>query len=1017
MESGQHADEESGGVSRRAILAALGLGTAGSIAGYTLLGGPGDDASDGTEENTMDPFEAFRQLRSAIRGSPDHVPERAAAAVDSGDPERILAVVRDNVAVQPYVHDSFTDFDTVNGRRWGVRATLRGGAGTPRDITDTLVHLYTEAGFEAEVVAVRPRISEAAVKRMLFTPRTNGFDPDCTEKEAKEWREAVGGDADIEALDANGAASAELAATIRDAIPDGWIGPDEFNLGWTRFDKLPVVQVTVDDTAHFANPLDPEATLEAPGFPTDLRTFEVEEWGTTPVRVSLSGSLPRSPWDHQELVSGEWATDELAGRQLLVDMLPGVDPFDNPAVRYADVREFLPALTVQDPQSDRETVADLSVQGDPVTRAGESLTVQDDGTIERDGRPLVDGDPANADRVASLDGTAVTARYPEMRLEVDAVDEGGNPVEGLPASSFEVVDDQPVGLSVAATRAAPRVQFLVDRSGSMPAEYSGESMDRLVEEITATIKRAQPGAEVDIKRTNSDIYTNLADASAGNANVLVYVTDGDIGDSLTPEIEATLRAGPPAVMLNVWRRSNEYLKQMADLTDGEYALVSDKQDAQDTVVEFVNAAAPDLPTYLLDYATPTESEAGDTRTATVRVPASGAETTISYTVPTVTSVPQQFASLQLTVQIGGRSTTRTLAGWEPIRDSGDPVTADHISDVQGALFGTHMLSFEGSAPTTSVWLDDVLTGKLSVRNAYDAARSGDTDAARAALDEGRAVVPSDLTLLNGSLPDTVTTDSVTYPDALRTVLLSTRPVFGTDEIHRQADVLALTRYRTVSEDPERSLRLTAERTARTAVVEQALFDDSAASILDGRTLTATNPENLEWTGPNADAHRRIVDERWSQEFAIVPEDGGDPFAFWAVDEDTGGILGVLADGSGGGQSVARINEQIERINRVIDYLNYAFIVAGQVGVIAGPGAAAFGVILQYGQMLARLYGNVSIALVTMDASTLPQQLEEMVAALSCMLAEDVANYGLVNDITPFLDAVFNGVGGKSACRK
>jgi hypothetical protein len=800
-------------------------------------------------------------------------------------------------------------------------------------------------------------------------------------------------------------------------MPDEWIQPDDFDFGWGRFARLPVVRVTVDGADHLVNPLDPQATFDDPGFSLETRTFEVEKWETSPVRVTLSGSLPRSPWDYQELVSGEWATDELAGRQLLVDMLPGTDPYENPAVRYADVREFLPALTVQDPQSDRETVAALSVQGDPVTRAGEALTVGDDGTIERDGRPLVDSNPAQAGRVASLEATAVTARYPEMRLEIDAEDSDGAPVEGLPASAFEVVDEEPVGLSVAATRAAPRVRFLVDRSGSMPSEYSGASMDRLVDEVTTAITAAQPAANVELQRTDSNLYTNLAEAAARDANVLVYVTDGDVGDSLTPEIEAALRAGPPAVMLNVKNRRKPALEEMAQLTDGEYVLVSDEGEVLDTVVSYVNATAPDLPTYLLDYATPTERGAGETRTATVRVPASGAETTVSYTIPGVTSLPRQFASLRMTVQIGGRTSTRTLAGWDPILDGSDPVTDAHLTDVRGALFGTHVLSFEGSAPSTSVWLDDVLTGKLSVREAYDAARGGDSEAARAALDEGYAVVPSDLTLLNGRLPDTVTADSVTYPDALRTVLYTIQPRFGTDEIHRLADVLTLARYRTVTEDPERSARLTAERTARIAIVEQTLFSESATSILDGRTLSATDPDDLEWTGPNADAHRAIVEERWSRESAIVPAEGGDPFAFWGVDRGTGAIIGVLADGSGGGRRIDRINEQIERIDRVIDYLNYAFIVAGNVGVITGPGAAAFGVILQYGQMLARLYGNVSIALVTMDASTLPQQLERTVAALSCMLAEDVANWGLVNDITPFLDAVFNGVGGKSACRE
>lgn len=1014
--------EDEGGPSRRALLAALGLGGVGAMAGLTLLDGdgggqggtPGDDSGTPTPSGPSI-YDIFAELRTAVRASPDHLTERAAAVVEDGDPEAILAFVRDNIVVHPYQHENLER--TIERGRWGVRGTLRGGAGTPRDVVDTLAHLYREAGFDPDVVAVRPNYPNEAVEKILFKTPERPFDPSVTEAQAQSWRETVGTSGEpIRALDVDGEESRALAESVLANVSLETVGAEPFEFAWDRFAKQPVVQLTVDGEVRFANPIHPDATLDDPGFSPETRTWELEQSAAVPnVRVSLAASLPSTPSENQELVSGEWAATDLAGRQLLVETLPGVDPFENPGVRFADVRNFLPTLTVQDVHADRETLAELSVQGESVLRSGDRLTVADDGTVERDGKPLLADGDADPTRIETLEATAATARYPEVRLEVTARDTTGEHVQGLPASAFEVVDEEPVGLSVAATQATPRVTFLVDRSGSMPEAYSGESMDRLVETVTDAIKTVQPAADVKLRRTDSNLYTNLAEASTGNANVLVYVSDGDVGDSLTPELEAALRAGPPAVMLNVYRRDQPALREMARVTDGEYVSVSDEQEVLDTVVAYVNETAPSLPTYLLDYAVPTESEAGDQRTATVRVPEAGVETDVTYTVPAVTTPPAQFCGLHLTVEIGGRSVTRTLAGFDPVREEGEPVTQAHIDAVAGALFGQTVLSFEGPAPTRSVWLDDVLTAKLSMREMQTAAASGDVDAALAARDEGFAVVPAELSLLNAPLPNANTADSATYQDTLRVVLSQHRPVFGTDTVERHTDALALTRYRTVAEDPQRAVRLTAERTARIAVVEAALYEHAAASILEERALARYHSVEEAWENEGAEANRRTVDARPNRELALVPTEPTTPFAFWGLDGTTGALTGVLADGSDGGTEVQRIERQLREIDRIMTALNQLVTVAGKVGVVPSPGAAALGVVAQYGQILARLYGQVSIALVTMDASDLEMELQRAMMALACAVQKDMQAYGLASSMSQFLENVFESSGGPRGC--
>jgi hypothetical protein len=71
-----------------------------------------------------------------VRASPDHLPARAANLVAAGDPASLYEFVRDEIVTYPPRVDSLTASDTTI--RWGTRATLRGGAGTPREKADLL---------------------------------------------------------------------------------------------------------------------------------------------------------------------------------------------------------------------------------------------------------------------------------------------------------------------------------------------------------------------------------------------------------------------------------------------------------------------------------------------------------------------------------------------------------------------------------------------------------------------------------------------------------------------------------------------------------------------------------------------------------------------------------------------------------------------------------------------------------------------------------------------------------------
>ncbi|MEF8786761.1 MAG: hypothetical protein V5A45_12575, partial [Haloarculaceae archaeon] len=310
---------------------------------------------------------------------------------------------------------------------------------------------------------------------------------------------------------------------------------------------------------------------------------------------------------------------------------------------------------------------------------------------------------------------------------------------------------------------------------------------------------------------------------------------------------------------------------------------------------------------------------------------------------------------------------------------------------------------------------DILTSKLSVRGLHEAAASGDAEAVRDALDAGFTVTPAELMLLQGPMPDAITDDSHTYQDTLRVVLHQQRPRFGTDQILQHTDALDLTKYRTVADDPERAFRLTAERTARVAVVEDALYDDSAVSILDGRDLVPFWEVAAAWEDDEqraADA--RVVEARSGNEVALVADDDG-PFAFWTVNVDTGTVAGVLDDGSGGGYSQARTEKLLDELSQVISMINLMAQAATKGGALTGAGGFALGVVAAYGQELARLYGQVSLAIAIMNADHINRAVATGVASLACNIAKDIVIGTLGGDMTPWVENILGAAGGPSIC--
>lgn len=102
---------------------------------------------------------------------------------------------------------------------------------------------------------------------------------------------------------------------------------------------------------------------------------------------------------------------------------------------------------------------------------------------------------------------------------------------------------------------------------------------------------------------------------------------------------------------------------------------------------------------------------------------------------------------------------------------------------------------------------------------------------------------------------------------------------------------------------------------------------------------------------------------------------GNP-AFFVIDRATGRVLGLLPDGTRGSGDTKEIESLIAILSNVLAIL----ATIGKVGLLGGT---SLGVVAIYGKHLVRMYGAVSTAIATMDASDLDGEIQAALRSLAC----------------------------------
>ncbi len=924
---------------RRFLALAAAVVAAGCIPNATESPSPGTATSEPTPSPTGPPegtYDALRRLQAIVRASPDHLATLATAAIATGDPAAVVTFVRDHIAVLP---TSSAGADPTTDARWGVRGTLASGRGTLRERADLLVALLAKQGVTG-VVMTMPR--SAAFSLGGSGPGAFAPDHDALSKlwDSIDPSHPALSDTPDEAPSRADRATAQVLAAL----------PAELRIARAMVpglpERIPVVAYGDGAAARWATALgsDPPLT-QAPGnllFASELVMPQV----VVSVDVALnppSGSTIDRAVLH-EVLRGQWPADQLAARHLTLG-------FGVPGAGAAVVGQDRKGSPVRQPllrleAIDLDATTPALVRGTPISLAGGLIEATPDGSGAIVG-PLgpILSQPvagAGASTVAGIAATVNAAAFATIDLAISAVDATGRPVDGLPASAFQLREDgvpQTVTLTGNAIPPEVRVLVIFDTSGSV-ADYwksarqrstfetalasalvSAGSTHPFTMQVIGVGDAARDGAWVTPelgaittafrdKPSTSDIWTTLGrSVPASGAAAVILVSDNaasDFADEI-PGFRARLRAsGVPVAVIPVGVVDKTATAAIVAESGGLRLDPTGKSLASD-LASFISDRVVTVATmgYRLRYVAPATGPAKRSVTVAI-VGAAASGVALAYDVPAEAdrAAPSGVAGVYLTIRVGNREMRRRLGG-VPASDRDvpdDTSDAAAIASATAALDAIHTIRFEPGSTTASL-LDDLIGSVLTFEPVERAWPGGPAAIASAAA--GWRRFPSPLAALSETVASA--TGQAAGPAGLQVSVL-TEDVTGSKLVHLSDVVPRLDDWLGVGPDPAGAFQAAARGSVAASIREAVTFPVSAAAMLDGLSLTAipalATIDSIAALSEGRRAALGPLARQYAGFHRLVPTTG-DIVAAWLVDPDTGSLTAVGADGRGAGKDYSK----------------------------------------------------------------------------------------------------------------
>jgi hypothetical protein len=906
---------------------------------------------------------------------------------------------QDAEAIYQFVHESFATRPPGFGKaRWnaltatlfGRRAMTRGGTGTPRDKCELLVELLTEAGFSARVVAV-PVEKSSYWPRVYRSLPVRTFEPKIDPARLSELRAMLG-------MTATVPPPAGLDQEAVKALADRLLGLLPADLTAQELDDplvpqdAPMVELTIQGGVRVLDPNDPEATFAGvKGKAGNIGAVEKKK-PELEVRlrlVSIAGEKP--------LLEAKLPAEELVGRRLSVGF---VSPDGLESVlgsRLGDLRTFVPVVAVTGQDLQEEQVEALGAAGRGFTLGAEVIEVKDETTVSIQGvdfRATPD-DPALLARVATLEVSASGASYPIVRSRITARDKEGLAVEGLSGAAFRLTDEnKPVRATLGNNLLQPpRVVFILDKSESIPEDFRKEKGAQLIRDFATLVKSELPDARFQMAGNSnltqdmdqlyaaaleysfvwgSPLWTALAAAAAADPTLVVLISDGDYDDVPNPAQKDLVGRIRSSAILTVGTVNVEKAQELAAASNGAVYPIASLEEAKAAMLKALRQGRDAV--YEASHRAPEDGSG----TRQVKVSLKGRpeiNATASYLVPPQEkrTTPARLGGLLLDLRWEGEECTRILGGTSEVRDETPPST---FEDAAMACFSTFELRFESDFPSAAMVLDDLVQSRLSFEPLFLAARQGDSEALRRAFFSGAWEQFHGDALALATLPLALE-DNLGASTSLRAVLGSIKPSLN-GPTRASVDILPLGPVRLLQDTPLASFQQTLRATAALSVAEAALSATSTLPLLQEEPLLYL-PKGIFDQFPSLPPEKLRAWDRmlssWSGWHKLVPA-SGEPIGAYAIHKDTGAVVGLLPDGSGGSINLWPPKEQV---SWEISLINWASAIGGLLGILSLPGS----IWLIFSKAIIKKVLQATLIISTLDAPASQAGIDDAIKDIAC----------------------------------
>ena len=1001
-----------GGTSRREFMQQLALCYVAAHIPLSFLGCKDDQPT--FVGSGKAPYKVWEEMLMALKTSPDHLEGRMNALIESKDAEAMFHFVRDEIYLMP-THKTYLQ-NLGTQLKWGLKGVLRSGFATPREKAELLNKMYQAAGMESKVVYERTDIKTEDVPAYFFRPIQRHFGLDISKQQWKQWKNEleVKGDSEYEipVYDEGFNESTDLAEKLWELLPEKeTLNKYPFDFRWDNY-RTPTVEFILNGETKFAHLFDPNVAFGALKNDNGGKTSKADPVLDNEEKVSISISYRDSiePTVERELVFGDWFATQLIGNQINLSFLNGLSLEQQAFTPIGSLRTFTPALAFQSFDEELQVMEDNSFLGNPFTLDAKVFDVSGE-------EPKINGSTLlkkpNIDlqkKVTALKIKAVPAHYPLVKLHVTPTDDHGDFVEGLSTSDFAITDNEiQVSALMESNRQTPRILILYDTSLSMPKAYYEENMDTFINALDQSILEKYPASFITKWKTPSELFTWLLKASKTDYDLIIYATDGDNDDSYDETNAEIYKNGAPAIILNVndeeGRHKVETFAKMADITNGMVLNAKDQEKTQEAIMDYISKM--EIPPYVFTYYAVGATEEHE---AKVGIDAHRIMERDRFKfIDDKKEIGQCLIGLYCTINVGKSTIKRVLAGWDPVTQRNVKPDYSHFIAVKNTILGGATVYIEGEGPTVSAALSDVLKYRLTTREWGEALMEDDLERAKEHFSKGGYIYHPEIVPLMAPLENAVTKSSMTFAAGIRMAIIKHRIGVGESTSTTSFDYLPSSNYTTIAEASESAFKMTLQKTAQFAIREGHFYPTNTLSELkDLKLIERQKAIDDKWFQEKRDAftnpyywNERIY--RGDGNFKIF-DAAAVSMAFWQIDQKTGELLGILADGTGGGSN--SIEEQLKELNRVIDMYMAIFSAMGVSNL-------AIGIVATYGKTLVKLYAIVTEVIIIMDPTGMDEKVMAALQELACNVNKEIMFFalGAVGEVFGNIDLLISLMGG------